>query len=229
MGDPVHAKWYRHGGTWFAGVNVMPNNERGALPGGPPLSGPCIDFIHAVVGMQSIVWDRGQLSVCFPGYPQPMDGEPEASFQYRVKRDAAHVDGVHASGSPRRRFLREHHAFILGIPLDRVEHDLSPLVVWEGSHQLMKRALRGALADMPPEHWQLRDITEVYHAARREAFNVCPRTEVVTKPGQTYLLHRLMLHGIAPWTSHISSQPKRRAIVYFRPTLPNKRDWLFAP
>ena len=41
--DPAHAEWHRHGGTWFAGVDVLPNDERGRVEGGPPLSGAAKD------------------------------------------------------------------------------------------------------------------------------------------------------------------------------------------
>ena len=39
-------------------------------------------------------YHKAQLSVIFPGYPKPRIGDSEAAFEYRRKRDAAHVDGL---------------------------------------------------------------------------------------------------------------------------------------
>jgi hypothetical protein len=227
LGDPAHAQWYRYGGTWFAGVNVMPNDARGSLPGGPPLGGATIDAIRSVVPAFT-AWDRGQLSVCFPGYPQPMDGESEAAFRFRVQRDAAHLDGLHHEGPAKRRFVREHHAVILGIPLDTMEEGMSPLVVWEGSHAIMQRALAAALDGVPPDRWGDVDVTAAYHAARRDAFERCRRVEVRPSPGEIYAVHRLALHGMAPWSASPNA-PSRRAIVYFRPLVDSIGSWLAAP
>jgi hypothetical protein len=209
-------------------VNVLPNDPQGSLPGGPQLTGPTLDSVRGLVPSFGD-WDRGQLSVCFQGYPQPMEGEgeSEATFQYRVRRDAAHLDGLHHEGPGRRRFLREPHAFIFGIPLATVEAGMSPMVVWEGSHLVMQRALSEALAGTPPERWAATDITDAYHAARREVFERCRRVELTTRDGETYLLHRLALHGVAPWASPPSGATER-AIVYFRPLLDHVTDWLTA-
>lgn len=223
LADPANAKWLRYGGTWFAGVNVLPNNATGALPGGPPLSGPVVQRAREHSGLASVLWDQGQLSVCFTGYPQPMAGESEGVFRYRVQRDAAHVDGLRGVGPEKRRFLAEPHAFILGIPLDAVEAGMSPFVVWEGSHEVMRRALAAALAGVAPEQWPNVDITEAYKTARREAFATCRRLELTTQAGETYIAHRLLLHGVAPWGA---SSSRRRAVVYFRPLLPRLADWL---
>ncbi|MFQ5568010.1 MAG: hypothetical protein ACE5EU_16780, partial [Paracoccaceae bacterium] len=58
--DPeLRSQWLRCGGTWFAGVNALPNNPRGAVPGHgvPPLAGTAIDFIREVLGLGGIAWD----------------------------------------------------------------------------------------------------------------------------------------------------------------------------
>jgi hypothetical protein len=222
--DPVHAHWYRYGGMWFAGVNVMPNDARGSLPDGPPLGGVTINAIRSMAPAFT-AWDRGQLSVCFPGYPQPMDGESEAAFRFRVQRDAAHLDGLHHEGPAKRRFVRELHAFILGIPLDTMEEGMSPFVVWEGSHAIMQRALGAALDGVLPDQWGEVDVTAAYQAARRDAFEQCRRVEVVTSPGEIYAVHRLALHGMAPWSAPPNA-PARRAIVYFRPLVDSIGSWL---
>ena len=45
VAEPEHAQWLRCGGTWFAGVNVLPNNASGAVGVGPVLAGQAVDFI----------------------------------------------------------------------------------------------------------------------------------------------------------------------------------------
>ena len=221
--SPEHADWHRHGGTWFVGVNALPNGATGALPDGPPLAGPTIDFAMGLTAPQRVEWDRGQVSICFPGYPLRDPDQSEASHRYRVARDAAHVDGLHAEGPERRRRVREHHGFILGIPLAAVQPGQSPVVVWEGSHHIMRAAFAEALRDVTPDHWADVDITETYHAARRQCFETCERVEVTTGPGQSYVIHRLALHGMAPWTAAASAP---RTVIYFRPTLPDPAAWL---
>jgi hypothetical protein len=228
VSDPANAKWLRCGGTWFAGVNALPNGPDGALAGGPALAGPAIDFVRSRLRAEPAAWDKGQLSVCYSGYPQKTPGEPLSAFEYRMKRCAAHVDGLLAVGAEKRRFPREYHAFILGIPLDTVEEGGSPLVVWEGSHAIVKRALGDQLGPHPPERWHEIDVTEAYHAARREAFDQCRPVALTANAGETYLLHRLALHGVAPWANSASSPGERRAIAYFRPSFADRRDWLFA-
>ena len=83
-------------------------------------------------------WHPAQLSVIYPGYPRKDPDESEQAHRYRRLHDAAHVDGLLPVGPARRRHLREPHGFILGLPLNRVS--ASPLVVWEGSQQVMQGA-----------------------------------------------------------------------------------------
>jgi hypothetical protein len=68
----------------------------------------------ATSASSTITWDRAQVSVCYPGYPKPMDGETDGQHRFRRDRDAAHVDGLLGLGQPKRRFLKEPHQFILG-------------------------------------------------------------------------------------------------------------------
>ena len=215
--DPdLRAQSLRCGGTWFAGVNALPNDPTGAVPeaGVPPLAGRAIDFIGKVLGLDRIAWDRAQVSICFPGYPQPWEGENDAAFRFRRDRDAAHVDGLKRFDGRRRR-IGETHAFILGIPLTRTAPDAAPFTVYEGSHEVMRRAFRDRLAGVAPLDWAAEDVTEAYTEARREAFRTCPRVSVHAEPGGAYLAHRLVLHGVAPWGN--SAETEARVIVYFRP------------
>lgn len=226
----LRARWLRCGGTWFAGVHALSNDGSGAVPeaGVPPLAGMAVDFIAEVLGLGDIAFDRAQVSVCFPGYPQPWEGESEAAFRYRRDRDAAHVDGLSRVEPGRRRRLGETHAFILGIPLTETPPDAAPFTVYEGSHELTRRAFRARLSGIDPARWSEEDVTDAYHAARREAFGTCRRVPVHARPGEVYLAHRLVLHGMAPWGEAGGTEP--RTIVYFRPGLPGgPAEWLARP
>jgi len=231
--DPAHAEWHRYQDTWFAGVNALPNDENGEVAGGAPLAGDVIDFIDETLGFKAgrngFRWDKAQVSVCYPGYPQAMEGETEGLLRYRRNRDAAHVDGLRRHGPDRRRTLEEFHAFILGIPMAEVGPGASPFVVWRGSHELMRAAFRARFAGIPPENWTHEDITEAYHAARRSAFETCERVEVHARPGESYLVHRLALHGMAKWEDGAEAGPDGRMIVYFRPEIGGPVEWLEAP
>ena len=214
--DPAQAGQYRYGNSWFVGVDALPNAADGSISG-VPLAGA------AVTAVAQCRWHRAQLSVTFPGYPQPMAGESESQHRFRVTRDAAHVDGLLPIGRDRRRHLIEPHAFILGLPLNAVAE--SPLVVWEGSASILHAAFTKALAAHPPENWSQIDLTETYQLARRRCFETCARVPLLAKPGEALLLHRLSLHGVAPW-SGTAPCPQGRRIAYFRPQLTHPGDWL---
>ena len=223
---PENAHWLRCGKTWFAGVNTLHNDSNGAVENGPRLTGVALDFIRRALGKSEIAWDHGQLSVCYPGYPRPMESESEAAFQYRLRRDAAHVDGLLPEGRSRCRHLREHHAFILGIPMVDYHPDAAPFVIWERSHELVREGFHIRLEGIPPEQWGDIDLTDLYHHTRRKIFSRCKRVEVVAKPGEAYLVHRLALHGMAPWRAPATVSPDGRLICYFRPQLEGPLNWL---
>lgn len=227
--DPDNARWLRCGGTWFAGVNVLPNDATGAIDGSAPLEGDAVRFVHDQLDLEGFGWDRAQVSVCYPGYPRPMPEESEAAFRFRRDRDAAHLDGLRREGDRRRRFLREHHGFILGIPMVETGEDASPLVVWEGSHALVRETFRDVFADTPADIWATIDVTDVYQTLRRRIFAECPRVPIHALPGESYLIHRLALHGVAPWKAGSRAGSDGRMIVYFRPAVGGAREWLEAP
>lgn len=227
--DPANAQWLRCGGTWFAGVNVLPNDPSGAVDGGPSLAGAAIDFIKSELGLSDVDWDRAQVSVCYPGYPQPMEEESETAFRYRRDRDAAHLDGLLREGPDRRRFLREHHGFILGIPMVTAGEGASPFVVWEGSHEIVRSTFQEVFRDEDPRTWARIDLTEVYRALRRQIFDRCARVSVPARPGEAYVVHRLALHGVAPWAANAQAAADGRMVVYFRPETGGPRTWLTAP
>lgn len=223
--DPKQqVQWLRCGGTWFVGVDALPNDETGRLPNGPPLAGHAIDAVEDTFGAQR--WHKAQLSVIYPGYPKPSEAERAAAFRFRRDRDAAHVDGLLPVGPERRRYLQEPHGFVLGLPLTPSELGASPMVVWEGSHTLMRTAFCDALAGTSSEAWSGQDLTDIYQTARRRCFEACDRVSIEAQPGEAYLVHRLALHGVAPWGSSAKYGPEGRMIAYFRPELDQIADWL---
>ncbi|MEY8801075.1 hypothetical protein AB9K35_12245 [Leisingera sp. XS_AS12] len=224
LDDPACADWFQCERTWFIGVDALPNDTTGRLPDGPPLAGEALRFIADHHGPLPSL-HRAQVSSVFPGYPRPRPGEGEAAFRYRVKRDAAHVDGVKMYGDHRRRKVEEPHAWVLGIPLNESSPDAAPLVIWEGSHKIMRRAFAAAFDGVSLAAWADVDVTDAYTAARAEVFETCPRITVHAKPGESYLMHRLCLHGVAPWGEGASAPEEGRMIAYFRPEL---ADWTSA-
>ena len=226
---PENSGWLRCGGTWFAGVNVLKNDATGAVRGRTKLAGEAVDFIHTTLSLMGFSWDPAQVSVCYAGYPKPMASETDVAYRYRLKRDAAHLDGLLPEGPERRRHLREHHGFLLGIPMVQASADASPFVIWQGSHEIIREAFRALFDGMAPEDWGDVDATEVYHSARRKIFDACKRLEIAARPGEAYLVHRLALHGVAPWRLSAKAGPDGRMIAYFRPEIGGPADWLDAP
>jgi len=208
---------------------VLPNDRRGALPGGQPIAGRAVEFIRRDLALGDFGWDSGQVSVVYPGYPRPMPTESAGAFRYRCEHDAAHIDGVLHEGPDRRRHLRMYHDFVLGLPLVETPAGASPLVVWEGSHEIVRRAFRQRFAGLPPSGWPDEDVTGLYLSVRSRIFNECERIELTAQPGEAYLVHRLALHGIAPWTATARAGPDARMIVYFRPDSGSPDAWLNAP
>lgn len=208
----------RAGGTWAVGLDLLPNAPDGSVAG--------VALPWAELGLAPQPLHRAQLSAVWPGYPQPDPGEDASAHRFRLTRDSAHLDGLLPIGPERRRMLREPHGWILGLPLTEAEAGAAPLVVWEGSHLILRAALARAYAGHPPETWGDVDVTEAYAEARREAFRSCPRVELPARPGEATLLDRRLLHGVAPWAVGAKAEPDGRVIAYFRPTLPTVADWI---
>ena len=226
--DPAQAHWLRCGGTWFVGVDALPNDPEGRVGEGPALAGSAAGFVRGELGL-SLPLHQAQVSVCYPGYPRPSPEESPAAFDFRLRRDAAHVDGLLAEGPEKRRHLREPHAYVLGLALTEQSPHAAPLCVWEGSHLIMRAAFSRAFAGHAPEHWPMVDITATYQEARRAAFAACRRIELPSAPGEALLLHRHILHGVAPWTEGAEGPDAGRMTAYFRPEFPHIADWLSAP
>ncbi|MDP7150177.1 MAG: hypothetical protein QGI08_00095 [Paracoccaceae bacterium] len=217
--------WLRCEGTWFVGVDALATGPEGQA-GSTPLAGDIVDDLHAYTRFARPL-HKAQLSAVFPGYPKPREGETESAFAYRLRRDAAHVDGLHAIGQGRRRHLIECHAFLLGICLTDCSDNASPLVVWRGSHHVIRSALSEALGTTDASDWHKVDLTDAYHAARRRCFAECERVELPIKPGQALVMHRHALHGIAPWGKGAKAPEQGRMIAYFRPEIEGAPEkWL---
>lgn len=211
----------RCGGTWAVGLDLLPNAPDGSVGG--------VAFPWQAVGLAPEPLHRGQISTVYPDYPRPSAQETEAAYRFRLNRDAAHLDGLLAVGDAKRRMVKEPHAWILGLPLNACSADAAPLVVWENSHQIIRTALRATLAGHPPETWGEVDVTDAYQTARAEVFKTCRRIELPAIPAQATWLHRLTIHGVAPWGASAKAPPEGRIIAYFRPVLPSVQAWLEMP
>jgi len=220
--DPsIRETWLDCEGTWFIGVDALPNDASGRL-GDVPLAGAAVDYLGDMPPLH-----KAQLSVTYPGYPRPRKTEGEAAFRYRAKRDAAHVDGILPHGPDRVRQVSEPHAFVLGLPVTEASEDASPLVVWDRSHEIMGRAFRDTFLRHDPGAWSTLDITETYQAARKHCFEHCDRITLPARPGEAILMHRHCLHGVAPWADSAVAPPEGRMIAYFRPEFQNGiTDWV---
>ncbi|MEM8496921.1 MAG: hypothetical protein AAF542_02795 [Pseudomonadota bacterium] len=233
----ANQQWFRHQGTWFVGVNALPNDSYGKVAGSEALSGAAVNclqrYVHSAFGTldttsYSIAWDRAQVSICYPGYPGKSPEEPDSAHLFRLQRDAAHVDGLLRERKSKARYVREHHAFIFGIPLSEFTADAAPFVVWEGSHKIIQRRLQERLASVPTHSWHGEDISQAYIKAREEVFTHCERKEIYVQVGESFAVHRLAVHGMAPWSEQASSDSYGRVIAYFRPQIINATQWLNA-
>ena len=84
-------------------------------------------------------------------------------------------------------------------------------------------------ARVAPSDWGDLDVTDAYKAARAEVFETCRRVEVPLGVGETVLLHRHVIHGVAPWRRGAIAPPQGRAVAYFRPCFDDPADWLQKP
>jgi hypothetical protein len=216
-------EWLQCEGTWFVGVDVLPNDTGGGFY---KVKLPNV-FSNFMDKINVKPYHKAQLSVIYPGYPRPRRGDSKSAFEYRLKRDAAHVDGLLPVGAQKRRYLIEPHGVILGVPLNNTHRGASPVVVWKGSHRIMRQEFSKILSNVPPSDWKNIDLTEAYKNARRQCFESCERTLINSPVGTGYALHPLLLHGITPWFSaKQGTESLNRQVAYFRPLLNNVQDWL---
>lgn len=210
--DPqMKRTWLQCEGTWFVGVDALPTDRSGAMN-----RHPLPTVLKDIIGCRDDL-HPAQLSIIYQGYPRPRVGETDAAFRYRRNRDAAHMDGLLAEGTPKRRYLRERHDWILGVPLTEATPTASPLVIWEASHQILQSVVVNALLNVPETDWANIDITDVYTQARKTVFSNCKRVPLFTRPGEAVLLNPFLLHGVARWQSSAQASRHGRMIAYFRP------------
>lgn len=219
-GVTASADW-RCGGTWCVGLEALPNAQDGSVGG--------VALPWDVLGLHPQPLHRAQVSTTRAGYPQPSPTETEAAFRFRRDRDSAHLDGLLASGAAKRRYVKEPHGWILGLPLNAADAQAAPLVVWEGSHRILQEALMQVLAAHDPATWGEVDITDAYTAARKRVFDTCRRVALPGRVGEAVILHRLLIHGVAPWGDGAGADEPGRMVAYFRPELPSVADWLRLP
>ncbi len=227
LADPAHSHWWRCGGTWFAGVNILDNDAQGKYRDSLPLQGAAFDFMQSHI-LPHIprcnILDRAQISVCTFGYPQKDSNDnDEIGYNFRKNRDAAHLDGLLKENNLR--FLREYHGYILGIGLNDVDEDSAPVVIYEKSHLYIKEWLSSHFKNTN-EPWDNIDLTESYKTIRHEILQSCKRICLPLKKGEALLLHRFSIHGTSPW---LSSATIPRKLAFFRPITTNRKKWLQAP
>ena len=136
------------------------------------------------------------------------------------------MDGILPIGYSKRRYAKEYHAFILGIPLVNFNEFAAPVVVWEGSHRIIRTFLSRVLTKNTVKLWDNLDITEIYQEARKEVLSKCKKRIINVPLGGSYILHRLAVHGIMPWEKKGKSENNSRMVAYFRPVLKDPKFWL---
>jgi len=75
--DPqMRANWLVCESTWFVGVDALPNAANGNLPGA--------EFPARLRSLCPGPYHKAQVSITYPGYPKPREGESDAAFQFRT-------------------------------------------------------------------------------------------------------------------------------------------------
>ncbi len=202
----------RHNGTWFVGVDALPNGPDGTLDG-VSFAGPWEADLPAPLPLHP-----AQVSIIYPGYPGKDANQSEANHQFRIKHFAAHMDGLLPEGSPPRRYAREFHAYVLGIHINGCP--AAPTVYWPGSHRILRQALGAALKGGAET-----DVTEVYKAARARCLDQITPIEITAPQGAAFLMHPFLLHGTAPWQGY---SHQSRITAFFRPQYERLTEWVSA-
>ncbi len=225
---PQNQHWWRYQGTWFVGVNVLPNDGRGRVNAGPTLTGAAANFLAKYLKADLGAFDKAQLSIVRAGYPQADKHETKAALAYRRDRDAAHIDGLLKDAVAAGRYAREYHHYLWAIALHDGSLCTSPLVVWRGSHRLIQDSFRRFFADKDIESISQYDVSECYAATRKQVFEQCERVALPLQRGQSVVAHRFLLHGTAPWSRSQRGikQTDARGLCFFRPELKDLHRWL---
>ena len=229
---------FRSGNTWFIGTNFLDNGSDGNI-NGVSMSSGLWSQISGKFGQGVEYWDPGQVSIFWQGYPKNDSRETEKAFKYRLNKYASHVDGLLPIGPKKRRFAKEYHAFILGLPVINSMAGSAPLVVWEGSHIIFRDLFRRLYNRVSETELRNLDITEMYQKCRTKVFSTCPIRKIFSDHNQPYVLDRHLLHGVVQWKTNKMHSSKKcpndgiqfdplsgRIVIYFRPSYKSPMDWL---
>lgn len=230
MGDKQHKQWWRYQNTWFAGVNALPNDDKGAVGDKPPLPQSLRQLLADYCQTSIQAMDQGQISALFPGYPQPDPQQSKAANHFRKHHFAAHLDGLVPHGPDRRRLLTEQHSFILGISLTDHPANAAPLMVWPGSHMILQKWLIDHLGSLPESDWCTFDLTQSYQQTRQQILADIQPQAIHLDQGDAYVFHRHMLHGMGSWPPKaVDHNAQGRILAYFRPCWHQPQAWLHGP
>jgi hypothetical protein len=90
---------------------------------------------------------------------------------------------------------------------------------------LVSEAFERFFLNRNPNEWVDMDIREVYLETRKRIFKKCKRRILHANLGESYMVHRLCLHGISPWDFKTKNFNEGRKIAYFRPELQDFSCW----
>ena len=116
---PENAQWLRSGGTWFVGVNALPNDARRSWCPAARRSPARLSISFAMSwALRDLALERGQVSVCYPGYPQA-DAVANRRRPSLIAATAPRLISMGFMPKARRGggFFHEPHSFLLGIPM----------------------------------------------------------------------------------------------------------------
>ena len=211
---------FRCDGAWFPGDQYRwPTAQTAARRslGVPPLGGAPLRFLAEALGFAGLAFDRAQLSVCFPGYPR----QGARGDRGRLRLSLASATPPMSTGCGARCRARADGGSRRPTASSSACRWWRPIRPRARSRSGRARTRscaapsREAFAGAPPERWREIDVTEAYQEARQRCFETCARVPLPARRGESTIVHRLALHGVAPWTAPANAPP--RAIAYFRP------------
>ena len=220
--DPAKAHWLRCGGTWFVGVDALPNDAQGRV-GERPAARRCRHGLHPRRTWHFPCRCTARRSrSATPAIRSPRREESEAAFSFRLKRDAAHVDGLLAEG-PEQAPHPEGAARLYPRPdADRAIRRRSTAYRVGGlasasMRDMFEKAARRPCAGDLARHRPHRRLSG---GAPRRSSPPAGGSRLPSAPGEAVLLHRHLLHGVAPWGEVPTASADGRMIAYFRPEFP---------
>ena len=203
LDDPeLRRLWLRCGGTWFAGVNALPNTADGALPehAVPPLGGRAIEFIARHLGLVRIRMGQGAGLDLFSRLSATLRRGKRGRIWFSIapRRCACRRVAPVRSGPPKN---TQRNPWVH--PWPSADRCTRQRCADGGLRRLATKSCAGRFQNA----WRVsrrgtgrrKMWTEAYVSARRQCFERCPRVTIPARLGEVYLVHRLCLHGVAPW------------------------------